>query len=76
MGVNLLQTKVVAQQQFSAVDQLQHHEIADFRATDLTVGANPLGDSVASMAQHADHFFQTRQQVLGGMHLNVSRYEV
>ena len=38
LRMHLLQSQVVAQQQLGAIDQLQHHEIADLRAADLAIG--------------------------------------
>lgn len=74
--VHLLQAEVVAQQQFGTVDQLQHHEVADFGTADLAVGADALGNRVTTVVEHADDFFQTRQQIAGGVGLNVGRHEI
>ena len=76
LRMHLLQSQVVAQQQLGAIDQLQHHEIADLRAADLAIGPDTLGDGVAAMAEHADHFLQAGQQVGGCVGVEVARHEV
>ena len=57
----------MAQQRLVAVDQLQHHEIPHLRAAHLAGGADALGQGVAPVRQHGDHFLEAGQQVVAGM---------
>ena len=56
-------------------DRLQHHEIADLGAAHLAGGADALGEDVATVGEHADHFLEAGEQVAGSLEVDVGRAE-
>ena len=75
-GVQVLKAQIVAQHQFGAVDELEHHEVTDLCPADLAIGADALRQRLATIGDHADDFFETRQHIARRVGVDKGRHKL